>query len=153
MSSLSSLGSKRYQTERSGHGPNSSLKIRRRVSWLRSCIKQHSMCYRFPCRAPSYLSNIFLLLSTGHLEKRWVTLLCHSAVPGFGVPHLPPHLREYSNIGACRGNSPVHPPLLPPRSWLQIPDLLTGLSQFRHSVLLSSDGPWVMTDTTTSQHF
>lgn len=117
-------------TECGGHDPNSWLK-RRRLSSLRSCLKQQSRCSRFPCRAPSYLSNIFLLLSTRHLEKRQVTLLCRSAVPGLGVPRFPPDLRVHSDVGAHRGALQF---ILP--SCLLVPG--TG-SQISLPVSLSSD--------------
>lgn len=96
------------------------------------------MCYRFPCGAPSYLSNIFLLLGTGHLEKRQVTLLCHSAVPELGVPHFLPDLRVYSDVATHGGESSVSSSSSS-APWFLALDLPDGLSQFRYPVLLFSD--------------
>lgn len=56
-----------------------------RLSSLRTSTKQHSTGCKFPCRAPSYLSNILLLLNRGHLEKRQVT--------GIAVPFSGPRVK------------------------------------------------------------
>lgn len=102
---------KSYLTEHNGHGPNSCLKIRMRLSSRRISMKQHSICYRFPCRAPSYLSNILLLLNAGHLEKRQVTGI---AVPFSSLRVRCPLLSSWSQSALGRWCLSVLLPLLVP---------------------------------------
>lgn len=95
-----------------------------RLTSLQSYIKQNVVCYRFSCRAPPYLPS-FLVQGTGGETGNTAVALSSSRVMCL---LLPSWIWVHLDGGA-------HPPLLPPRSWKQIPYLLGCLSQSRHSYL------------------